>query len=246
MGTDATGRSGVHDGGTMQDLYDARFWVSVKFNVPDQRYLEEFHSWYDGHVRRLVAGAGYAHGWRTEEVDLPPFGSREQRYWAMVTFDELARFAPPPASSTPVASGGQRYGAILDHASDHGRVFYRILGAVEDGRGSGHYLAREEFNLLGLDGDEGFFERRVRQEHLERLLERPGVHRAWQLRAVHSELQIGPDPVAPYLNVYECDAPGVLVDGGLRPLGSFAPPLAGEVVVRRIQFARLLLDVAHE
>ena len=118
-----------------------------------------------------------------------------------------------------------------------GRVFYRVLSLVEKDARAGRCWARCESNFRGTAAEVTRFESESTQ-HLTRVLELPGIHRAWQLQHAPHASQIGPDPVGNYMNLCEVDAPENLFDPRL---GEDRLPLtAGQEFAGR-HFARLLL-----
>ena len=118
-----------------------------------------------------------------------------------------------------------------------GRVFYRVLSLVEKDTRAGRCWARCESNFRGTAADESRFHSDNAQ-HVKRVLELPGIHRAWQLQHAPHPAQIGADPAGKYMNMYEADAPENLFDPSL---GEERLPLkAGQEFAGR-HFARLLL-----
>jgi hypothetical protein len=236
--------TGPRWGSDVSEHFDeSRFWISVKFNVPDPADEAEFHTWYDAHVGRIVSGPGYQRGYRSEEsVGLAHLGGDEQRFWAVVTMGSLERFArpaPSPSAAPPPRSDGPRYGAILDRATDHGRLAYRIDRSVERELGDGRFLAREEY--VRIDG--GPEQEAEMAAHVDACVGRVGVHRAWQMTWVPGEQQIGPDPAGAFLNIYEVDAPEHLLDDGA--LTTFGAGLDG-FEPTRVGFAEVLYATSTE
>jgi hypothetical protein len=118
-----------------------------------------------------------------------------------------------------------------------GRVFYRVLSLVEKDPRAGRCWARCESHFRGSAAEETRFQAESAQ-HLKRVLDLPGIHRAWQLQHAPHTAQIGPDPVGKYMNLVEADAPENLYDPSL---GEDRLPLkAGQEFAGR-HFARLLL-----
>jgi hypothetical protein len=73
---------------------------------------------------------------------------------------------------------------------------------------------------------------------VKRVLELPGIHRAWLLEHHPHAAQIGADPAGSHMRLYEIDAPENLFDPSL---GEDRLPLdAGQQFAGR-HFARLLL-----
>ncbi|MGZ5176406.1 MAG: hypothetical protein ACXWIS_19905, partial [Burkholderiales bacterium] len=118
-----------------------------------------------------------------------------------------------------------------------GRVFYKVLSISEKDPRAGRCWARCEMNVHGTAAEATDFQSKSAQ-HLKRVLELPGIHRAWQLQHAPHPAQIGPDPVGQYMNLYEVDAPENLFDPSVRE--DRLPLKAGQKFAGR-HFARLLL-----
>jgi hypothetical protein len=122
---------------------------------------------------------------------------------------------------------------------DWGRVFYRVHALVEKDTRAGRCWARCESNLHSASQEEVARFQRAAAEHLKRVLELPGIHRAWLLEHAPHAAQIGADPVGRYMSLYEIDAPENLFDPSR---GEDRLPLeAGQELAGR-HFARLLLE----
>src|SRR4029078_4329430 len=91
-----------------------------------------------------------------------------------------------------------------------GRVFYRVLSLVEKDARAGRCWVRCESHFRGTTAKEARFQAESAQ-HLKRVLELPGIHRAWQLQHAPHPAQIGPDPRGRYMQLYEIDATEKLV-----------------------------------
>jgi len=117
-----------------------------------------------------------------------------------------------------------------------GRVFYRVLSLIEKDPRAGRCWARCESNFRGTGAEEIRFQAESAR-HLRRVLELPGIHRAWQLKHAPHPAQIGADPAGNYMDLYEADAPENMFDPSL---GEDRLPLKAEQEFAGRHFAQLL------
>jgi hypothetical protein len=201
----------------------------------DKEFDRAFNIYYDAHIQELANKAGYSTAWRTREMrSADNAGVMEQEYQQIYSISDPVLFKSfPQDPPAPV----MEHEPFRRDIRNWGRVFYRVLSFVEkDGR-SGRWWARCESRFSGTAGDEARF-RSDGADHLQRVLELPGVHRAWQLQHAPHPHQIGPEPVGNFMNLYEVDAPENLFDPSL---GEDRLPLkAGQEFAGR-HFAKLLL-----
>jgi hypothetical protein len=236
------------------------FWVPVKFDMDEKRIVEEYNSWYSNiHVRDLVAGEGFFHGWRTGEAsELDRSGPDGQEFWAIYAIDALERFAfihraptegtgqvrtpiPPVTTDDPKRLLDLIFRKLM---TNWGRPMYEVLSAAETDDAPGTLFYREEFTF-GDGGDSPEFERHVRDTYLPAVLERPGVHRAWQLAITESDLHVGPLPEGRYMNVFEIDAADDL-DGDRPDLARWTSDDGSQVTSTGAHFAHLLSTLSHD
>jgi hypothetical protein len=208
----------------------------VRFDLTNREFDRQFNIHFDDHIQELADKPGYSTAWRTQELRGGPYndseGVMEQEYQQIYSINDPALFKSFPQNPPPPVNEKEPWRRDL---GNWGRVFYRALSLAEkDGR-AGRYWARCESNFRG--ADQARFQSESAQ-HLKRVQELPGVHRAWQLQHAPHPAQIGPDPVGNYMDLYELDAPENLFDPSL---GEDRQPLkAGQDFAGR-HFARLLL-----
>jgi hypothetical protein len=207
----------------------------VRFDLPNKEFDRQFNRHYDEHIQELADKPGYSTAWRTQELrGADNQGVIEQEYQQIYAISDPGLFKSFPQNPPPPVTENEPWRRDL---TNWGRVFYRVLSLVEKDTRAGRCWARCEGVLRGTAAEEKEFQAKSAQ-HLKRVLELPGIHRAWQLRHFPHPSQIGPNPVGNYINMYEVDAPENLFDPSL---GEERLPLkAGQEFAGR-HFARLLL-----
>jgi len=205
----------------------------VRFDLPNKEFDRQFNIHFDDHIQELADKPGYSTAWRTKELrGSDNDGVMQQEYQQIYAINDPALFKSFPQNPTPPVMEKEPWRRDL---TNWGRVFYRVLSLVEKDNRAGRCWARCESNFRG--ADQSRFQSESAQ-HLKRVLELPGVHRAWQLQHAAHPAQIGPDPMGNYLNLYELDAPENLFDPSLNE--DRLPLKAGQEFAGR-HFARLLL-----
>ena len=210
-------------------------WLGfVRFDLPVKEFDREFNRHFDEHIQELADRPGYSTAWRTRELrGADNAGAMEQEYQQIYAINDPALFQSFPQNPPPV----MEHEPWRRDLANWGRVFYRVLSLIEKDARAGRCWARCEMNFRGTAAEAGRFESECAR-HMKRVLELPGVHRAWQLRHAPHASQIGPNPAGSYMNLYELDAPENLFDPSL---GEDRLPLdAGQEFAGR-HFARLLL-----
>ena len=220
----------------MVDIKAYPYLCFVRFDLINREFDRQFNIHFDDHIQELADKPGYSTAWRTKELRGGPYndseGVMEQEYQQIYSINDPALFKSFPQNPPPPVNEKEPWRRDL---GNWGRVFYRVLSLAEKDSRAGRCWARCESNFRG--ADQGRFQSESAQ-HLKRVLELPGVHRAWQLQHAPHAAQIGPDPVGNYMNLYELDAPENLFDPSL---GEDRQPLkAGQDFAGR-HFARLLL-----
>ena len=215
----------------MVDIKAHPYLCFVRFDLPVKEFDREFNIHFDDHIQELADRPGYSTAWRTKELrGSYNEGAMEQEYQQIYAIEDPGLFKSFPSNPSPVT---EKEPWRRDLAN-WGRVFYRVLSLNEKDPRSGRCWARCESNVRATESE---FQAKSAQ-HLKRVLELPGVHRAWQLQRAPHPAQIGPDPVGKYMLMYELDAPENLFDPSL---GEDRIPLhAGQEFAGR-HFARLLL-----
>jgi len=206
----------------------------VRFDLVHKEFDREFNTHFDGHIQELADRPGYSTAWRTKELrGADNEGAMEQEYQQIYAISDPGLFKSFPQDPPPPVMEREPWRRDL---RSWGRVFYRSLSFVERDTRAGRCWARCESNFRGAAAEEARFVSESAR-HLKRVLELPGIHRAWQLQHAPHPAQIGPDPVGKYMNLFEADAPENLFDPSL---GEDRLPLkAGQEFAGR-HFARLL------
>jgi hypothetical protein len=219
----------------MVDIQSFPYLCFVRFDLPNKEFDREFNAHYDAHIQELADRPGYSTAWRTRELrGADNEGVMEQEYQQIYAINDPALFKSFPQNPAPPVTESEPWRRDL---TNWGRVFYRVLSLIEKDPRAGRCWARCEWNFRGTTAEEKKFQSDCAQ-HLKRVLELPGVHRAWQLEHYPHPSQIGPDPAGRYMHLYELDAPENLFDPSL---GEERVPLkAGQEFAGR-HFARLLL-----
>ncbi len=217
----------------MADIKAFPYLGFVRFDLPNKEFDREFNTYFDAHIQELADKPGYSTAWRTRELrGGDNKGVMEQEYQQIYSIEEPGVFKSFPQNPPPPITEDIPFRRDL---TNWGRVFYRVLSLTEKDPRAGRCWARCEWNVS--DGAAEEFNSKNAQ-HIQRVLELPGVHRAWQLQHAPHAAQVGPDPVGKYMNLYELDAPENLFDPSL---GEDRLPLeAGQTFAGR-HFARLLL-----
>jgi hypothetical protein len=219
----------------MVDLKAFPYMCFVRFDLPNKEFDRQFNTHFDEHIHELADKPGYSTAWRTRELrGGDNEGVMEQEYQQIYAIEDPALFKSFPQDPPPPVMENEPWRRDL---WNWGRVFYRVLSIVEKDDRAGRCWGRCESNFRGTAAEETDFQSKSAQ-HLKRVLELPGIHRAWQLQHAPHAAQIGPNPVGKYMNLYEVDAPENLYDPSL---GQERLPLdAGQAFAGR-HFARLLL-----
>jgi hypothetical protein len=207
----------------------------VRFDLPNKEFDRQFNAHYDAHIQELADKPGYSTAWRTQELrGADNRGVMEPEYQQIYAIDDPALFKSFPQNPPPPVTENEPWRRDL---TNWGRVFYRVLSLVEKDTRAGRRWARCESVFRGTATQEKEFQSKNAQ-HLKRVLELPGIHRAWQLQHFPHPAQIGTDPAGNYMNLYEVDAPENLFDPSLSE--DRLPLKAGQEFAGR-HFARLLL-----
>ena len=209
----------------------------VRFDLVNKEFDRQFNTHFDDHIQELADRPGYSTAWRTQELRGGPFhdseGVMEQEYQQIYAISDPGLFKSFPQDPPPPVMEKEPWRRDL---GNWGRVFYRVLSLIEKDARAGRCWARCEYNFRSQAEATQFQSRNA--QHLKRVVDLPGIHRAWQLQHAPHPAQIGPDPVGVYMNLYEADAPENLFDPSL---GEDRLPLtAGQEFAGR-HFARLLL-----
>jgi hypothetical protein len=219
----------------MVDIEAFPYLCFVRFDLVNKEFDSGFNRYFDAHIQELADKPGYSTAWRTKELrGSDNDGVMEQEYQQIYAINDPALFKSFPQDPPPPVMEKEPWRRDM---GNWGRVFYRVLSMVEKDTRGGRCWARCESNYRGAaTGEERFRSDSVR--HLRRVLELPGIHRAWQLQHAPHPAQIGSDPRGRYMQLYEIDAPENLFDPSL---GADRLPLdAGQEFAGR-HFARLLL-----
>ena len=222
----------------MVDIKAFPYLGFVRFDLPNKEFDRQFNIYFDDHIQELANKPGYSTSWRTKEMRGADFsyndGLQEQEYQQIYSIKEPGVFISFPANPPPPVQEKEPWRRDL---GNWGRVFYRTLSLIEKDNRAGRCWARCEYHFKGMGAAETHFQSDTAQ-HLNRVLELPGVHRIWQLQHAPTPAQIGADPVGKYMNMFEIDAPENLFDPSL---GEDRLPLkAGQEFAGR-HFTRLLL-----
>jgi hypothetical protein len=217
------------------DIKEFPYLCFVRFDLPNKEFDREFNIHFDDHIQELADRPGYSTAWRTKELrGADNEGVMEQEYQQIYAINDPGLFKSFPQNPPPPVMENEPWRRDL---TNWGRVFYRVLSLTEKDTRGGRCWARCESNFSGTAEEVSRFQTKSAQ-HLERVLELPGIHRAWQLLHAPHAAQIGADPRGKYMNLYEVDAPENLFDPSL---GEDRVPLkAGQEFAGR-HFARLLL-----
>jgi hypothetical protein len=218
----------------MVDIEAYPYLCFVRFDLASREFDREFNIHYDEHIQELADKPGYSTAWRTREMRGSfNAGVMEQEYQQIYAIVEPGVFKSFPQNPPPPVMEHEPFRRDI---RNWGRVFYRVLRLREKDDRAGRCWARCDIDFSGGTRDEERL-RSQSAQHLERVLELPGVHRAWELQHAPHPAQIGPDPPGKYMNLYELDAPENLFDPSL---GEERLPLqAGQQSVGR-HFAWLL------
>jgi hypothetical protein len=158
----------------------------------------------------------------------------EQEYQQIYAITKPELFASFPSNPPPPVNEREPWRRDM---SNWGRVFYKVLSHAEKDLRHGRCWARCDYNFTGTADALARF-KADSAAHLKRVLELPGVHRAWQLEHAPTPAQIAADPVGKFMLLYEIDAPENLYDPSLDE--DRLPLNAGQQFAGR-HFARLLL-----
>ncbi len=220
----------------MVDVTAFPYLCFVRFDLVEKEFGRQFNIYFDDHIQELADRPGYSTAWRTQELrGGDNAGVMEQEYQQIYAISDPALFKSFPQDPPPPVMEKEPWRRDL---RNWGRVFYRVLSLSEKDARSGRCWARCESNFCGTAADEIQFQSTSAQ-HLTRVLELPGVHRAWQLQHAPHPAQIGADPAGKYMNLYEADAPENLFDPSL--VEDRLALKAGQEFAGR-HFSRLLLQ----
>ena len=218
----------------MVDIQAFPYLCFVRFDLPNKEFDRQFNAHYDAHIQELADKPGYSTAWRTQELrGADNQGVMEQEYQQIYAINDPALFKSFPQNPPPPVTENEPWRRDL---VNWGRVFYRVLSVAEKDSRAGRCWARCESVFHGTAEEEKEFQSRSAQ-HLKRVLELPGIHRAWQLQHAAHAAQIGPNPAGNFMNLYEVDAPENLFDPSLNE--ERLPIKAGQEFAGR-HFARLL------
>jgi len=219
----------------MFDIKTFPYLCFVRFDLPNKEFDREFNIHFDDHIQELADRPGYSTAWRTRELrGSDNEGVMEQEYQQIYAISDPALFKSFPQDPPAPVMEKEPWRRDL---RNWGRVFFRVVAAVEKDTRAGRCWARCETNYRGTPEEESRF-RAASAQHLKRVLELPGVHRAWQLEHAPHAAQIGANPIGKYMQLYEADAHENLFDPSL---GEDRVPLtAGQEFAGR-HFAKLLL-----
>ncbi|MGZ5728215.1 MAG: hypothetical protein ACXWI8_13480 [Burkholderiales bacterium] len=222
----------------MVDIKAFPYLCFVRFDLVHKEFDREFNIHFDDHIQELADRPGYSTAWRTRELRGGPFhdseGVIEQEYQQIYAIENPGLFKSFPQDPPPPVMENEPWRRDI---RNWGRVFYKVLSISEKDPRAGRCWARCEMNVHGTAAEATDFQSKSAQ-HLKRVLELPGIHRAWQPQHAPHPAQIGPDPVGQYMNLYEVDAPENLFDPSVRE--DRLPLKAGQKFAGR-HFARLLL-----
>lgn len=220
----------------MVDIKTFPYLCFVRFDLPNKEFDRQFNKHFDEHIQELADKPGYSTAWRTQELrGSHNEGVMEQEYQQIYAIEDPGLFKSFPQNPPPPVKENEPWRRDL---TNWGRVFYRLLSLVEKDTRAGRYWARCDSNVRGAAAEEAFQSKSA--QHLKRVLELPGIHRAWQLQHAPHPAQIGADPAGKFMLMYEVDAPENLFDPSL---GEERTPMqAGQEFAGR-HFARLLLKV---
>lgn len=221
----------------MVDIKTFPYLCFVRFDLVNKEFDRQFNIHFDDHIQELADKPGYAMAWRTRELrggENYSEGVMEQEYQQIYAISDPALFKSFPQNPPPPVMEKEPWRRDI---GNWGRVFYRVLSLIEKDTRAGRCWARCESNFRGTAAEHSLFQS-ANAQHLKRMLELPGIHRAWQLQHAPHPAQIGADPVGQTMNLVEADAPENLFDPSLgedRLLLKARQEFAGR------HFARLLL-----
>ena len=219
----------------MVDIKAFPYLGFVRFDLVNKEFDRGFNRHFDDHIQELANKPGYSTAWRTRELrGNDNAGVMEQEYQQIYAITEPGVFKSFPSNPPPPVNEKEPWRRDM---GNWGRVFYRVLSLTEKDARAGCCWARCEYHFRGTAAQESQFVSDNAQ-HIKRVLELPGIHRAWQLRHVPHPAQIASDPSGKYMNLYELDAPENLFDPSLDE--ERLPLKAGQEFAGR-HFARLLL-----
>ena len=194
----------------MVDIKAFPYLCFVRFDLPNKEFDRQFNRHFDEHIQELADKPGYSTAWRTQEArGSYNEGVMEQEYQQIYAIEDPALFKSFPQNPPPPVKESEPWRRDL---VNWGRVFYRVLSLAEKDPRAGRYWVRCDMNVRGTDEKE--FESKSAQ-HVKRMLELPGIHRAWQLQHTPHAAQIGADPAGKYMLMYEVDAPENVFDPSL-------------------------------
>jgi len=226
----------------MVDIKAFPYMCFVRFDLVGKEFDRQFNIHFDDHIQELADRPGYSTAWRTQELRGGPYhdseGVMEQEYQQIYAINDPGLFKSFPQDPPPPVMEKEPWRRDI---GNWGRVFYRVLSLIEKDARAGRCWARCEMSFRGQMGKSAADESRFQSDnarHMKRVLELPGIHRAWQLQHAPHPAQIGPDPVGNFMNLYEADAPENLFDPSL---GEDRLPLAAGQEFAGRHFARLLL-----
>lgn len=227
----------------MVDINAFPYLGFVRFDLVNKEFDAGFNRYFNDHIQELSDKPGYSTSWRTRELrgrethngrDYFSAGLMEQEYQQIYAITKPEVFQSFPANPPPPVNEREPWRRDM---SNWGRVFYRVLSHIEKDPREGRYWARCDYNFTGTPEAVTTFKADC-AAHLRRVLELPGIHRAWQLEHAATPAQIAGDPTGQYLLLYEIDAPENLYDPSLDE--DRLPLNAGQTFAGR-HFARLLL-----
>lgn len=223
----------------MVDIKAFPYMGFVRFDLLNKEFDRGFNRHFDEHIQELADKPGYSTAWRTRELrgtvdDNYNDGLMEQEYQQIYAITEPGVFSSFPSNPPPPVREKEPWRRDM---GNWGRVFYRVLELTEKDNRAGRCWARCDYNVRGgADAAARFVADST--AHIKRVLELPGIHRAWLMQHAPTPAQIGADPAGKFLLLYEIDAPENLYDPSL---GEERVPLgAGQEFAGR-HFARLLL-----
>lgn len=223
----------------MVDIKASPYLCFVRLDLVNKEFDRQFNIHFDDHIQELANKPGYSTAWRTRELRggdgyCDNEGVMEQEYQQIYAINDPGLFKSFPQNPPPPVMEKEPWRRDI---GNWGRVFYRVLSLIEKDARSGRCWARCESNFRGTAAEQTQFQS-ANAQHMNHVLELPGIHRVWQLQHAPHAAQIGADPMGNYMNLFEADAPENLFDPSL---GEDRRPLkAGQEFAGR-HFARLLL-----
>ncbi len=196
----------------MVDIKAFPYLCCVRFDLMNKEFDRQFNIYFDDHIQELADRPGHSTAWRTRELrDADNAGVMEQEYQQIYAINDPELFKSFPQNPPPPVPEKEPFRRDI---GNWGRVFYRVLALEEKDARAGRCWARCEVNLRGNATQDSRFQADA-VAHLKRVLELPGIHRAWLLQHAPHAAQIGPDPAGTYMHLYEADAPENLFDPSL-------------------------------